>query len=192
MNCNQMCKSFPAECNRAGFQYELVRDRLVRTNPPNQEHDHITVLLATALQNFVRPLSLGRVLVEPGYTLTLNPDSVRGPDVSFVRSGRSDYPPRRGFYVGAPDLAVEVRSPDDSIAGLLEKANEYHRAGTELVWIIDPEDHTARVLRHDGTDVTFRIGDSLDGEAVLPGFVLTLDEVFDSPSLQRGSSDDRA
>jgi Uma2 family endonuclease len=163
---------------RAGFSYELIGGRLVRMNPPNHEHGRIALDLGAELRQFVRANDLGHVVVESGYTLTRNPDTVRGPDVSFVRKGRPNYPPASGFFVGSPDLAVEVRSPDDTIAELLDMAAEYLGAGTELVWIVDPADATVRVLRRDAAMVTLGVNDVLDGAAVVPGFQLPLGELF--------------
>ena len=163
---------------RSGFQYELVRGRLVQMNPPNHEHGRVAVEVAAALLQFVRTDRLGSVVVESGYTLARNPDVVRGPDVSFVRKGRSDYPPVRGFYIGAPDLAVEVRSPDDSVAELLAKAAEYLAAGTELVWIIDPIETTVHVLSSGAGAVTLGPGDALSGGTTVPGFTLSIGALF--------------
>jgi Uma2 family endonuclease len=163
---------------RAGFSFELVGGRLVRMNPPNHEHGRIALDLGAELRRVVRASDLGHVVVESGYTLTRNPDTVRGPDVSFVRKGRPNYPPTSGFFAGAPDLAVEVRSPDDTIAQLLGKAAEYLDAGAELVWIVDPEDATVRVLRRGAAMVTLGANDVLDGATTVPGFQLPLNELF--------------
>ena len=163
---------------RAGFSYELVGGRLVRVNPPNHEHGRIALDLGAELRRVVRANDLGHVVVESGYTLTRNPDTVRGPDVSFVRKGRPNYPPASAFFVGSPDLAVEVRSPDDTIAELLGKAAEYLDAGAELVWIVDPEDATVRVLRRGAAMVTLGANDVLEGATTVPGFQLPLGELF--------------
>lgn len=162
----------------SGHQFELARGRLVPVNPPNHEHGRIALDVGAELRQFVRAHSLGYVVVESGYTLARQPDTVRGPDVSFVRKGRPDYPPTHGFAAGAPELAVEVRSPDDAIADLLTKATEYLDAGAELVWVIDPADATVRVLRPRADVVILRRADALDGGTTVPGFRLPLDELF--------------
>lgn len=163
---------------RAGYAFELVDGRMVSMNPPNHPHGEVAVTIATAMKIFVRANGLGRVVAESGYILKSDPDTVRGPDVSFVRAGRAGYPPPHGFFRGAPDLAVEVRSPDDSMAGLLAKGAEYLSAGAQLVWIVDPEDRTVRVLRRgDELRMLFE-GDALDGGAVLPEFTMPIAEIF--------------
>ena len=107
------------------------------------------------------------------------PDNIRSPDVSFVAAGR--FPDERwpvGFAPLAPDLAVEVLSPNDRPEDVLEKVGEYLANGTRLVWVIDPETRTAIVYRS-LTDVR-AIGeaDALDGEYVVPGFSCPLRAVL--------------
>jgi len=157
---------------------ELVRGRPVPVNPANPHHGRMALRVGARLLAYVEPRRLGSVMVEAGFTLARNPDTVRGPDVSFVRAGRPDFPPRKGFAPGAPDLAVEVVSPDNTMAQLMVKAAEYLAAGTELVWIVDYDDATVRVLRPDAEPVTLRIGDALDGGATVAGFTLPLAELF--------------
>jgi Uma2 family endonuclease len=76
---------------------------------------------------FAQARALGTVQVESGFTLSRDPDTVRGPDVRFVRRERLTSPPRRGFLAGAPDLAVEVSSPDDPMQDLFGKAEDAPR-----------------------------------------------------------------
>ena len=165
---------------RGSRHSELVRGRVVPVNPANPQHGRMALRLGARLLAYVEPRRLGTVMVEAGYTLSHDPDTVRGPDVSFVRAGRPDFPPRRGFAPGAPDLAVEVVSPDNTMAQLLVKAAEYLGAGAELVWIVDYDDATVRVLRPGAGPVTLAIGDTLDGGATVPGFSLSLAELFTS------------
>jgi Uma2 family endonuclease len=161
-----------------GSGFELVGGRLVRVNPANPHHARLAALISARLLTFVEPRRIGTVMVEAGFTLSRNPDTVRGPDVSFVRAGRADFPPRHGFAQGAPDLAVEVVSPDNTIPQLLAKATEYFGAGAELVWIVDPDGATVRVLGPGIEPVVLGIRDALDGGTTLPGFTLSLAELF--------------
>jgi Uma2 family endonuclease len=164
-------------------RYELVRGELVSVSPPGGEHGELTVLLATALVNFVRPRRLGTVYIETGFILSRHPDTVRGPDVAFVsRERRTSLGGRiRGFIPGAPDLAVEIRSPGDTLAELSAKAAEYLRAGTRLVWVVDPATSNVHLHRPGAADSVIRSGASLDGEAVIPGFKFPLNELFAEP-----------
>ncbi len=107
------------------------------------------------------------------------PDNVRSPDVSFVAAGR--FPEERapvGFPALAPDLAVEVLSPDDRPSEMFQKFGEYLDAGTRLVWVIDPDNRIAAAYRST-TDVrVVAETNSLDGEDVVPGFACPLKDIL--------------
>lgn len=135
--------------------------------------------IAHLLHAHVERHQLGTVLVEAGYVLARNPDTVRGPDVSFV-SSRS-IPPHQipdRFIVGAPDLAVEVLSPDDRPGDVAAKVADYFAAGTRLVWIVDPRAQRIRVRYADGGERVLGIENVLDGEQVVPGFRCGVAEVL--------------
>ena len=70
----------------------------------------------------------------------------------------------------APDLVVEVLSPDDRPGETLAKVGDWLEAGARLAWVIDPQRRLARVYRADGTESLLAESDALDGEDVLPGF----------------------
>ena len=76
----------------------------------------------------------------------------------------------RGYAELAPDLLAEIVSPEDRPADVLAKVADWLGAGTQLVWVIDPERLEARVYRRDGSLSLLQEHDSLDGEDVLPGF----------------------
>jgi Uma2 family endonuclease len=92
---------------------------------------------------------------------------------------RSGELPGDGYVAGGPQLAVEVRSPSNTMSQLMLKAEEYLSAGTELVWIIDQLKECARVVSPAGTTVISRDG-TLDGGTTLPGFTLKLSDLFDA------------
>lgn len=81
--------------------------------------------------------------------LERNPDTVRAPDIAFVTPDRANLIARRGFFPGPPDLAVEVLSPDDTASELLDKVNDWLRAGTRSVWLVDGERRTVTIYRSD-------------------------------------------
>lgn len=158
---------------------ELVRGHMIVREPAGFRHGDVAMTIAMRLHAFVRKHDLGRVLAaETGYKLFVNPDTVRAPDASFVRHERIPDPLPRGFAPFAPDLAVEVLSPDDRPGEVLEKVADWLNAGTRLVWIIDPERRSARAYREDGTIASLTDKDVLDGEDVLPGFTCTVAELF--------------
>ena len=92
-------------------RHELVRGELRTRMPAGWEHGSIGVRLARALGNHVESANLGETFnADTGFALTSNPDTVRAPDVAFVRRERMEAGgiPRKGFWQGPPDLAAEV------------------------------------------------------------------------------------
>lgn len=150
---------------------ELVRGRLIVKEPAGYNHGRVTMNLAVRLGSHVDLTGAGQlVATETGFTLFREPDTVRAPDVGFVRKERVPHPSTTGFPELAPDLAVEVLSPDDGPGEVLAKVGDWLAAGTRLVWVIDPERRIARIYRHDGTESILTERERLNGEDVLPGF----------------------
>ena len=150
---------------------ELVRGALVVREPAGYRHGEVAARLARILGNHVEDGHLGRVLAaETGFTLARDPDTVRAPDAAFIRSERLPEPPPRGYARLAPDLVVEVLSPDDRPGEVLAKVADWLNAGTRLVWVVDPERRQARVYRADGSESLWTDSGTLDGEDVVPGF----------------------
>lgn len=150
--------------------------------PPGWAHGDRSSGIAWSLRSFTLAHSLGRVVVESGYRLKRDPDTVRGPDVSFVSIGRVPAGgSAAGYFEGAPDLAVEVLSPNDSERDVLTKVGEYLDAGAGRVWLVRDISKTVTVYFAGGEVTTLHPGDTLDsahaGFAV-DGFALPLDELF--------------
>jgi Uma2 family endonuclease len=159
--------------------YELVRGMPRVCEPPGGVHGKIAGSIVAHLHNHVERLGLGTVLVEAGYVLQRGPDTVRGPDVSFVSLAR--LPPEQipeQFIPGAPDLAVEILSPSSRWSEVEEKIADYFAAGARLVWVVDPGERRAIVRYPDRPPRVVAAGESLDGEDVVPGFALALAELF--------------
>ncbi len=139
----------------------------------------LACLLIQVLRNYVDRNPLGVVLGEAGM-LQLRPRLVRIPDVSFISwnqmpSGEFPSEPVPNLF---PDLAVEVLSRGNTRGEMNLKVSEYFAAGTRLVWIIDPDTHTAEVYTTPGECRRLKATQSLDGGEVLPGFKLPLKELF--------------
>ena len=116
---------------------------------------------------------------ETGFVLDEVRQRVLAPDVAFVTRGRVPPGPQRGFFRGAPDLAVEVRSPSQSAREMDTKAEGYLAAGTRLVWIVDPDRRTVTVYRPDRSPEELALEGYLDGYDVLPGFRVAVAAIFD-------------
>jgi Uma2 family endonuclease len=163
--------------------FELVDGQLVERNMGNKSA-WVALELAHYLRVFARQQKLGWVIgAEGGYRLDpRRPNHVRKPDVSFVQFGRlPNEQPASAYDNLAPDLAVEVISPNDTVLELEEKIEEYLTAGVRLVWVINPDLRTLAVHRPDRSGEILRNGDEIDGEDVLPGFRCRLSEIFSMP-----------
>jgi Putative restriction endonuclease/Planctomycete cytochrome C len=123
--------------------------------------------------------ALGVVVTEVGFKLASDPDTVRAPDVAFVRQDRIRASDPRGFWHGPPDLAVEVLSPDDRLTEVRAKVDEYLSCGTPVVLVIDPDEETVTAFRRLAPPIVLEaIDDVLEVGEVLPGFRCTLREIF--------------
>jgi Uma2 family endonuclease len=171
-------KDVIAILDRENRPCELVEGTLVE-KPMGLDESDIAGLILTALNIFVRPRKLGMVTGEAG-TLRLFQGLVRIPDVAFI--SWDHFPnrkrPKTPIPLLAPDLVVEVLSKSNRKAEMDRKLREYFSAGVRLVWIVDPKKRTARIYTAIDQSVLIKEGQSLDGGAVLPGFVLPLSELF--------------
>jgi Uma2 family endonuclease len=162
--------------------FELVRGVPRVSEPPGGVHGRLALKLGGRLDEHVTRLGLGTVLAEAGYLLKRGPDTVRGPDVSFLSTTR--LPPDRipeQFISGPPDLAAEILSPGDRWADIEEKVADYLAAGARRVWLVDPRERRLIVRYPDRPSIVLADRDILDGEDVVPGFALDLAELFGPP-----------
>lgn len=158
---------------------ELVRGSLLVREPGGARHGAVAHLVARRLGNHVEEQGLGRVYAaETGFKLESDPDTVRAPDVAFVARERLPESEPAGFPDYAPDLVVEVLGSDDRPGQVLAKIGDWLNRGVRLVWVVDPERRCARVYRADGSVSLLDAGEALIGEDLLPGFRLTLKELW--------------
>jgi Uma2 family endonuclease len=181
------CDEFDALPNPDdGRKMELVDGRVVFSMPVGRIHGRLAAAIATWLNIFVWPRELGEVYAETGFRLRELPvrrGRVRGPDVSFVRASR--LPPEseteRGSLRLAPDLAIEVVSPDEREDDLQAKIAMYFEAGTPIVWVVRPRTKTIEVMTRAGGSSEFREGDtltSIEAGFEVEGFSLPLADLF--------------
>lgn len=164
-----------------GIRRELVEGEIREMAPAGLEHSVVAANFATELNLYVRKHKLGVVgTADPTFRLAGDPDTVRVPDVAFVRRERIE---QRGglsksFWAGAPDLAVEVVSPNDRHAEVRAKVREYLRAGTAMVVVVHTDDREVTVYRPDRAPLELTDADVIDGEDVVPGWKLPVRDIF--------------
>jgi Uma2 family endonuclease len=162
------------------YRIELVRGRVVREPRPGARHGWLVQKLFSALDAHVKQHGLGIVINETGFLLSVDPPTVRGPDLAVILSEnlpREELP--EGFWTMPPDLAVEVLSPSNSAVEIHEKVVDYLTAGTRLVWVVDP--HTRTVIVYGSRDESrlLTLGDDLEGGEILPGFRIAIADLFE-------------
>jgi Uma2 family endonuclease len=162
------------------WRTELVRGRLIREPPAGMDHGRLASRVTLRIAAFVEEHELGEVFTaETGFVLFEEPPTVRAPDVAFVSAARLPSPAGTvGFGHLAPDLAVEIVSPSNTAAEILDKALDYLDAGTHLVWVIEPSRQCIFEYRSRNEIRLLQEGDMLDGYEVLPGFSVPVGELF--------------
>src|SRR3989475_11850486 len=131
---------------------ELVRGRLIVREPPGGRHGLVAMTLAIRLGNYVERMEAGKLFAaETGFTLFRGPDTVRAPDIAFLRRERLPDPIPIGFPELAPDLVVEDLSRNDRPGETLAKVGGWLDSAARLIWLVEPEPRTARVSRPDGS-----------------------------------------
>ena len=158
---------------------ELVRGRLVVREPARARHGDVAARVLIEIGIYLKGNPIGRVYTaETGFTLFRRPDTVRAPDVAYLRMDRVPTEECVGFDEVAPDLVVEVLSPGDRTRMVQAKIADWLRAGTLLVWVIDPRRRVAKVHRANGSTAALGENGMLDGEDVLPGFRASLSRLL--------------
>ena len=159
---------------------ELVRGEVVDLTRPKPRHGRVVNNIATDMTDFVRPRGLGQVYgSEIGYVVEDDPDTIRSPDVSFVRAEVADAHDEDEWYAYAPDLAVEVVSPSNTATHVADKVRMWFAAGGRSVWVVDPDRRAGAIHRADGSVVRVGESDHLRDDAVLPGYAVRLRDVLD-------------
>jgi Uma2 family endonuclease len=158
---------------------ELVQGELIMMSPAGFEHGRIVNNLAWFLTTHVRANDLGIITgAETGFQLARDPDTVRAPDVGFLRNERAPIDVVRGFFDGPPDLAVEVLSPEDRPRRVAAKVREWIQAGCAEVWVVDPLQHEVRIHRAGTAVVTRRETEEIASPDLLPNFRLPVAAIF--------------
>ncbi len=163
-----------------GRRYELVRGELRMMSPGGNLHGKVAMRVGSLLDQHVRRHGLGVVYAaETGFLLSRNPDTVLAPDVAFVSRERlAPHEQSTGYLPLAPDLVVEVISPQDRFSQVEEKARRWLAAGTRLVLLVDPGQQRVHVLREPRQVIVLAEDELLDATDVVPGWQVPVREFF--------------
>jgi Uma2 family endonuclease len=157
---------------------ELIRGELVELMPVGKLHGKLVARILFWLMTFLEEHPLGSASTEVGVVLRRRPDLVYAPDVLFIAKERDREPDSPHFFEGAPDLAVEVLSPEDRAGKMQEKVRDYLAFGTRLVWVVDPESRTVTAYLPSGAAHVYSGYDQVPGLDVLPGFFIVPEKLF--------------
>lgn len=160
---------------------EFVCGETYQIPMPDEDHSALQSILWLLIRQFLSGTPIGRVRVE--WRCSFGPsgrERVFLPDVTFATHERRAAPGRneRKFLWTAPDLAIEVLSPDQPAARFADKLHFYLLHGVRLVWVVDPDSRAIWVFRPGEDAQILRSGDTLDGGDVLPGFSASIDTIF--------------
>lgn len=159
---------------------ELIRGEVMELTPPGVRHGRIQLRVGRLVEEFVDSSGLGHyVTAESGYLLASKPDTVRAPDVAVVTADRvAGFEGEVGYLPLAPDLVVEVVSPNDSFSDVETKARMWLEHGSQVVWVVEPD--SRRVLIYELGKHRRDLGDddTLDAPDILPGFSVQVSRLF--------------
>ena len=158
---------------------ELIDGRVVSMSPTGFLHGDLENELGFQLRAYAKSSGRGRVAGgEVGIVIRRDPDTVRAADVLFISHERLSRSKAAGYLEVAPELVVEVLSPDDRWSELMEKLEDYFAAGVDRVWVVDPRVRKIFAYRSPTQVETFSAGETLRDQELLPGFELALGELF--------------
>jgi Uncharacterized protein conserved in cyanobacteria, COG4636 len=171
--------------SKEGHRYEVVDGKPIDMGSAGALHGYVCSLLLSALTSYVLSKKLG-VVLDSSTAFKMKSGNWRSPDISFFAKerlqGMTELP--TGFLEGAPDLAVEVLSPRNTVEEIHDKLVEYFENGSRLVWLVHPSEHYVLVYRSSQEpDRLLKSVDLLEGEEVIPGFALPVAHLFQKLSL---------
>ncbi|HZF12492.1 MAG TPA: Uma2 family endonuclease [Thermoanaerobaculia bacterium] len=158
---------------------ELVEGRIVPAMPTGYFHGALEARLSARILGWAETSGRGRVLAgEVGIYIRRAPDTVRAADVLYISNERYARRGASGYLDVAPDLVVEVLSPDDRWSEVMEKLEDYFAAGVAVVWVVDPRLQQVFAYRSLATVEVLAKGQALTAPDLLPGFSLPLVDLF--------------
>lgn len=160
------------------LRYELDEGELIEMTKPRYEpHNRIVMTMTRALLAYVAQHPIGEVLLSDNL-FVLGPSTKRAPDLSFMTAERMASIQAGEDIAGAPDLAIEVLSPNDTATAMRRKVKQYFAASARLVWIVFPEQREIEVWKRDTDPSMLGEDDLLTAPDLLPGFSIKVGSLF--------------
>jgi Uma2 family endonuclease len=155
---------------------EYVDGEVVALNVGTKKHSKIQVRCASMLMRYLDHNPIGYAAAELHCRLNIEGRvRFRLPDVAVILNDTDE---EARYLDRAPDMVVEVRSPEDSLSAQIGKMRDYFANGTRLAWLILPEEQSVIVLTADGPPNSFAAGQTLDGGTVLAGLSVPVSDLF--------------
>jgi Uma2 family endonuclease len=168
----------PDDLPSGPVKWELDFGRLIAMPPPGYEHSFSQSTIVTRLKTQGEYRGFGEALGEVTIVLQRDPDLARAPDACFIVAAR--LPVRTnasGYLLTIPDLVVEIRSPNDTLAELERKTQLYLNAGVRVVWVLDPIGQQLIETRN-GTSRIWTPGETVTLDDLIPGFAVALADLL--------------
>ena len=156
-----------------GFHREVVEGDLIILPPAKSRHSKIAFATAEALLP-LKQKGIAKVYMEAGYKLSDNPPTWIQPDVSVLRTERAVTTSGDDYFIGSPELAIEIVSPSETARDLNRKIDALLAGGSLAVWVIYPEEREVRVFVPGGASFIRKESDTL----TLPDWELPLAKLF--------------
>lgn len=170
-------EEFLAREENSDQYFELIAGEIVE-KVPTEEHGLVTGNIHLAAGVFVKTHKLGRMTLDVRHRNPEDRYNARQPDISFTGKERLQPLVKQGAVLHFPDLAIEVKSPDDTYALMRRKAAYYLANGTRLVWLVYPSKQIIEVYRSEDDIEILTAEDMLTGGDVLPGFEMQVSAIF--------------
>jgi len=158
-----------------GLRHELDEGELISMPPTFGLHGKVLTETVLILGSFIRTRSLGLVVSDVGFQLSA--DTLRAPDIAFIKADRVATLDLERRFQGAPDLAIEIISPSESATDIAHKVRQYIHAGA-VVWVLYPKDRTIHVFDSPKNARILEEDDILEAPSLLPGFSVWVSELF--------------
>ena len=166
---------------------ELERGEITEMPPPGKFHGFVCGNVVRILGNYAAEHGRGYVCAnDAGLIVERDPDTVRGPDVTFYEDSQTADDMERQFAAEPPVLAVEVLSPNDRVNRTVLRISQMLALGVKMIWIIDPETRDVSVYRSGRNPQLIPLSQELTGGDVLPDFRCRVADLFAVPGHKPG------